>query len=252
MNRGFSMYDYFEIQAKVGITKHMGGLKATKELLEMCRVDDSDYVLVVGSGNGVSAIKIHRMTGCSVVGIDISEDMVERSREKVENGVEFLLGDAENINFSHDTFDVVISESVTAFTDKIRSISEYHRVLKEGGYLGLNEVTWMINPPLEVKNYYQRFMGLKPENREGWLSYMNGAGFKDITSSVSAMSQWKQVAGDLELQSMDFFRIWTRFFQLYLNDREYRRSIHQLAREVLRMPHGLSHYFGYGLYVGSK
>jgi arsenite methyltransferase len=246
------MYDYFEIQAKVGITKHMGGLKATRELLEMCRVDDSDYVLVVGSGNGVSAIKIHRMTGCSVVGIDISEDMVERAREKLETGVEFIVSDAENINFPHNTFDIVISESVTAFTDKMRSISEYHRVLKNRGYLGLNEITWMINPPLEVKEYYQRFMGLKAETKEGWLSYIDGASFKDIKNSVSAVSQWKQVAGDLEMQSMDFFRIWTRFFQLYLNDREYRRSIHQLARDVLRMPHEFSHYFGYGLYVGKK
>jgi hypothetical protein len=49
------MYDYFEIQSKIGITKHVGGLEATRKLLKWCKVDDSDYVLVVGSGNGVSA-----------------------------------------------------------------------------------------------------------------------------------------------------------------------------------------------------
>lgn len=27
----FTMYDYFGIQAKIGLTKHIGGLKATKE-----------------------------------------------------------------------------------------------------------------------------------------------------------------------------------------------------------------------------
>ncbi|BDZ70468.1 class I SAM-dependent methyltransferase [Methanobacterium petrolearium] len=70
------MYDYFGIQAQIGITKHMGGLEATQKLLKWCEIDNSDHVLVIGSGNGVSAIKIHEMTGCNVLGIDLSEDMV--------------------------------------------------------------------------------------------------------------------------------------------------------------------------------
>ena len=168
--RGFSIHDYFEIQAKIGITKHMGGLKATRELLEMCRVDDSDHMLVVGS---VTESLLSRLSNdwLQCGGYWYIWRYGEKIWEKLESGVEFILGDAENINFQHDAFDVVISESVTAFTNKSRSITEYHRVLKDGGYLGLNEVTWMINPPIEVKNYYQRLMGLKAETREGWLSY---------------------------------------------------------------------------------
>jgi ubiquinone/menaquinone biosynthesis C-methylase UbiE len=236
----------------VGITKHMGGLEATRELLKLCKVDDSDYLLVLGSGNGVSAIKIHRMTGCRVVGIDISKDMVERAREKLEPGVEFVVGDAENIDFPDNTFDVVISESVTGFTDKTRSIPEYHRVLKDGGYIGLNEVTWLEDPSPEMDAYCQRVMGLVAESRDGWISLLKAAGFKDITSSLKTMSQWKQLVGDLELQSMDFLRIWGRFFHLYLHEGEYRKSVHQLAWEALHIPRGFSRYLGYGLYTGIK
>jgi ubiquinone/menaquinone biosynthesis C-methylase UbiE len=246
------MYGYFGIQEKIGITKHMGGLKATKELLEMCRVDESDYVLVVGSGNGVSAIKIHRMTGCKVLGIDISEEMVERDREKREPNVEFLVGNAENLKFPHNTFDVVISESVTAFTNKNKSISEYYRVLKDGGYIGLNEVTWLINPSPQVRDFYQKLMGLKAETRNSWMSYLMEIGFKEVTSTVSTINQWQQLIGDLELQSMDFFRIWGRFFHLYLFEAEYRRAVHQLAWNALHIPSGFSRYFGYGLYTGRK
>jgi ubiquinone/menaquinone biosynthesis C-methylase UbiE len=230
----------------------MGGLEATRKLLELCRVDNSDHVLVVGAGNGVSAIKIHQFTGSMVTGVDISEDMVKKAMEKVEPGVEFIVGDAENLKFPDNTFDVVISESVTGFTNKSRSISEYYRVLKNGGYLGLNEVTWKFNPSHEIKDYYRRLMGIEPESREGWLSYLKEAGFKDITSSVSAMNLWKQLLGDLELQSMDFFRIWGRFFKLYLVEPEYRKSVHRLAWEALHIPRGLNRYFGYGLYVGQK
>ena len=77
------MYGYFEMQAKVGITKHMGGLEATRKLLELCQVEKSDQVLVVGSGNGFSTIRIQEFTGSRVTGIDLSEDMVARAQEKL-------------------------------------------------------------------------------------------------------------------------------------------------------------------------
>jgi arsenite methyltransferase len=246
------MYDYFEIQAKIGVTKHMGGLKATKKLLKLCHVDDSKHVLVIGSGNGVSAIKIHQFTGCKVTAIDISQEMVERAREKEIPDVEFMQGDAENIKFHDNTFDVVISESVTGFTNKAISISEYYRVLKTGGYLGLNEVTWMSNPPNEIKDYYRSLMGINPESKDGWSSLMDKSGFRDINATVITMNAWKQVMDDLELQSMDFFRIWGRFFSLYIEDHKYRISVHWLLRAALHIPWGFNSYFGYGLYIGKK
>lgn len=205
------MYGYFEIQAKVGITKHMGGLDATKKLLNLCQVEKSDHLLVVGSGNGVSAIKIHEFSGSRVTGVDISGEMVQRAREKGIPEVEFQLGNAENLSFPDKTFDVVISESVTGFTNKQRSISEYYRVLKGGGRVGLNEVTWIGNPSSETKDYYQRVMGIKPEPEEGWQTLLGNAGFKDVQGSVHAMNYRQQLMGDLELQSMDFFRIWCVF-----------------------------------------
>lgn len=246
------MYGYFEIQAKVGITKHMGGLQATKRLLELCQVEKSDHVLVVGSGNGVSAIKIQEFTGCRVTGIDLSPDMVERAREKQNPEVEFMVGNAENLLFPDETFNVILSESVTGFTNKPLSLSEYYRVLKNGGRVGLNEVTWRFNPSPEITDYYRRVMGINPESEEGWQSLLEEAGFKDIKCSVHAISYRQQVVGDLELQSMDFFRIWGRFFRLYLKDPEYRRSVHQLSREARHMPPGFNRYFGYGLYAGKK
>lgn len=249
------MYDYFEIQAKIGITKHMGGMEATRKLLKMCRVDKTDYVLVVGSGNGVYALKIQKMTGCKILGMDISEDMVLRAQEKLEpqeKKVEFQVGNAENLDFPDGTFDVVISESVTGFTDKNQSISEYYRVLKSGGYVGLNEVTWLLDPSPELDRYCKRVMGLVAETNEEWSHLLDKAGFKDIKSSTHVLSQWKQVKSDLELQSMDFFRIWGRFFKLYFKEPEYRRSVHNLTWEAMHLPRGFDRYFGYGIYVGRK
>lgn len=44
------------------------------------------------------------------------------------------------MEFDDDGFDAVISEFVTVFLDKLRAFSEYFRVLRTGGYAGINEL----------------------------------------------------------------------------------------------------------------
>ena len=69
---------FFDFAAEIGLTKHMGGLKATEELIELCRIGEGSYVLDVGCGAGQTACYIAKTHGCSVMGVDISERMVER------------------------------------------------------------------------------------------------------------------------------------------------------------------------------
>ena len=71
---------YLDFQAEVGITKHVGGFAATDELLSLCHIADAKEVLNVGCGIGVGSAYIARKFGCRVVGVDISEKMIEWSR----------------------------------------------------------------------------------------------------------------------------------------------------------------------------
>ena len=138
---------YFDLQASWGLTKHMGGLEATRTLLEACHIDTASYVLDVGCGVGITACYLATDYGCNVVGVDLSELMVERSKERatrknVEDRVEFEIGDAHDLPFKAGVFDAVICESVVAFSkDKQKVIREYARVAKSGGCVGINEVT---------------------------------------------------------------------------------------------------------------
>ena len=68
---------YLDMQAYVGITKHNGGRAATDELLSFCHIENAREVLNVGYGIGISSAYIARKHGCRVVGVDISEKMIE-------------------------------------------------------------------------------------------------------------------------------------------------------------------------------
>ena len=114
--------DFFDFAAKVGLTKHLGGLVATEELIELCHIGEGKYILDVGCGAGVTPSYIAKRYGCKVVGVDISEGMIERSREMakregVADRAEFRVADAQDLPFEDDLFDAIITESVTSFPD---------------------------------------------------------------------------------------------------------------------------------------
>ena len=70
---------YFELQAYVGTTKHMGGFESTQELIEQCHLCKGTYVLDVGCGVGATACHLAKTYGCQVVGVDLRDSMVARS-----------------------------------------------------------------------------------------------------------------------------------------------------------------------------
>lgn len=127
---------------------HAGGLKATDELLEMCRTNEKSNLLDVGCGSGFTACQIAKKYNCHVVGIDISETMVARSKERARKEnltkVEFQVADVTQLPFEDQSFDVVIMESFLNILGKAdiikRALDEISRVTKSGGRVGANEL----------------------------------------------------------------------------------------------------------------
>lgn len=250
---------YFVLQASWGMTKHVGGLKATRQLIELCHINQDKYVLVVGCGVGATPCYLAKTYGCRVVGVDLSEGMIDRSnerakREGVEDRLEFRVADAQNLPFEDAVFDAVICESVNAFIEnKQRAINEYVRVIKPGGYVGLNEGTWIKTPPPALVDYLTRTMsGEFLTCNNGWKELLEGSGLRETVALVhktNALSQWID-----EMRQFEFFeplRAWSRFSYLFIKSPTCRR----FTKEALTFPRSIFsffQYFGYGIYVGRK
>ena len=250
---------YFELQAYWGLTKHMGGLGATRELIEACHINKDSYVLDVGCGVGITTCYLADEYGCRVVGLDLSEMMVKRSKERakrknVADKVEFKVGDAQDLPFKDGVFDVVICESVIAFSrDKQKAISEYARVTRPGGYVGLNEVTWVETPPPELVDYLSRALGpAKFLTCNGWRDLLEKAGLTDIAARAYKTNALRQWANEIrQMNPGDFLRAWGKFVSLifrYPVVRKWMKEISVPPTSVFR----IFRYFGYGIYVGRK
>lgn len=252
---------FFDFAAEVGLTKHIGESEATIELLSLCHIKKDKHLLDVGCGVGVTPVMIARKYGCRMTGVDISEGMVVRSRERASRAqltdkVEFLVADAQDLPFSDNSFDAVITESVTAFPEnKQKAVNEYVRVTKPGGYVGLNESTWLkVPPPPELLQWVSQEVGVNasPLSSDEWMLLLKNAGLKEIqvkTNEINVKNEAKGLFRRYGFAGM--MGVMYRMLSLYVKNPSYRAFVKKLKKEGVT-PKNLDKYFGYGLYVGQK
>lgn len=104
-----------------------------QNLMESGRLQLCARVLEVGCGTGNYITAIQEALGCTCLGIDPSREMLARARaDHARAG--FEPGQAENIPFGANTFDLVFSVDVIHHVeDRPASYREAFRVLKPGG-----------------------------------------------------------------------------------------------------------------------
>jgi arsenite methyltransferase len=252
---------FFDFAAEVGLTKHFGGLDGTQKLVELCHIRDGSAVLDVGCGVGVTACFLAKNYNCRVVGVDVRAKMVERSedrarREKVDDWVEFKVADAQDLPFEDGLFDIVITESVTCFPeDKQKTVNEYARVTRSGGYVGLAESTWLkVPPPPELITWVSQDVGacVQPLTAGEWMGLLKNAGLRDIAKQIypiNAKQEAKLLLRRYRLAGM--ITIILRTMRLYFRNPAYRDFVKSVNQGGL-VPDNISEYFGYGMYVGRK
>ena len=116
-------------------------------------------VLSVACGTGELELYLAEEYGCTVMGIDISKELVTRAKHKaasrgLEHLVQFAEGDGNSLVFDSETFDVVFcSGALYAFHE--RGIPELFRVLTYGGKGGIIETVWTRETvPSDVRRFW--------------------------------------------------------------------------------------------------
>lgn len=112
-------------------------------LVKHAHIKRGDRVLDVGCGTGVVAITA-AMHGAQVKGLDLSHHLLERAHWNAELAnlpIEFTEGDAEDLPYKDEEFDVVVSQFGHMFAPRPEVVtSEMLRVLKPGGTIAFS--TW--------------------------------------------------------------------------------------------------------------
>lgn len=194
----------------------IGGIKSTENVLEMSHISKGQQVLLIGCGQGNTAIHIAKNYGCKVVGIDIAEYMIKKAKERLETEsedtqklVNFELGDAYNLEFEDETFDMVVCEFVAQFLDLDKAFKEFSRILRSRGHIALNEMFKMDDIPDEkqelvefTEEKFSEAIGLdfKLNPPSVWKRWLKDASFSEIeieehSDHVKLSDGVKQIGG---------------------------------------------------------
>ncbi|MBW2444030.1 MAG: methyltransferase domain-containing protein [Deltaproteobacteria bacterium] len=110
-------------------------------------IHPGDIVVDVGSGSGFDSLIASKMVGPEgkVIGIDMTDEMLNKARSGAEAmgaaHAEFRKGFAESLPLPDGYADVVISNGVLNLTpDKVKTLSEWARILKPGGRLYIGDI----------------------------------------------------------------------------------------------------------------
>jgi SAM-dependent methyltransferase len=244
--------EYLDFQAIVGITKHMGGLAATRELLGLCHVDEAREVLEVGCGIGVGPANLALGHDCRVVGVDRSPQMIEWARRRArEHGVaervELLVADATDLPFDDGRFDVAYAESVLGFVgDRAAALREMARVVRPGGHVGINESIWTEQPTPEVAELAAS-LDVEVLDADAWRTLCRDAGLHDLVVRLRRVDPAVEVRNRLRWVGLPWaVRAWGRTLRLLAERPESRAQLRSFYGQ------GLAAFgsIGYGLFVG--
>ena len=112
-----------------------------KKVSRIAKESHPRNILDIATGTGDIALELANIEGAKIIGLDISEKMLEIGKKKITNQnlsdkIDLVIGDAENLSYSNDSFDIItIGFGVRNFQNLIKGLNESKRVLKETGKL---------------------------------------------------------------------------------------------------------------------
>jgi arsenite methyltransferase len=140
-------YETDAVALLLGESYHPGGLALTRRLARALELQAGQTVLDVACGPGATACLLAGEFGVEVEGIDLGPSSLARARalaaeRGLDGRVHFHLGDAERLPFEADVFDAVVCEcAFCTFPDKATAATQFARVLRPGGRVGITDVT---------------------------------------------------------------------------------------------------------------
>jgi len=126
-------------------------------ILSATRARPDAHILDIGVGTGRFTLPLLER-GYSVTGIDISEQMMQHLRAKVEHDARLtlLLADAQALPLPDTSVDVVMAMQVLHLIPQWRTVlKEARRVLKQSGFLVVGSNQALPSPPTDIRRQWR-------------------------------------------------------------------------------------------------
>lgn len=201
--------DSYDSRSK-GYDNHVWAREWSQQLVDFMPPEPGENVLDIACGSGNVAFYIADTVGPegSITGIDISQGMIRRCNEKLEESghtnMVFVYGDAEHLDFPVNHFDrMYCSAGLYWMINPLAALRHWYELLKPGGWLGFtawpgNSFVWGDGIRRVLRKYgidqtVHEFTGTEEKTRE----LVDLAGYVNTRLRVVKRGRW-MAAKDLK------------------------------------------------------
>ena len=197
-----------------------------KKALSLLKKDNPKKILDIATGTAdVAILAANILSPEKIIGIDISDGMLELGRKKITNlnlqdTIELLQGDSEAIQFEDDSFDAVtVSFGVRNFQHLENGLNEIKRVLRKGGKIVILEFSRPSMPG--IQQLYKIYMSVLAPGIGKLFSNNRGA-YQYLNDSVQKFPEGKDfinVLDSIGFNNTSFKRLSLGICSIYIGEK---------------------------------
>ena len=127
-------------------------IKWRNKVVDLVAKTNPENILDIATGTGDLAISLASTSAKEIIGLDISDGMLEVGRQKINHKsldklISMVIGDSEDLPFEDNTFDAItVAFGVRNFEHLEKGLAEILRVLKPNGIFVILETSVPTNP----------------------------------------------------------------------------------------------------------
>jgi len=170
------------------------------EILKRYTKDDINIIVDIGCGTGNST-KVCTNFANKVIGIEPSEDMLNKAKEKENDKLIFQKGLGNNTGLGSNIADIVICSQAFHWMEPTSTISEISRILKKGGVFAVIDADWLpvIDLRLEKLNKDLRNLTINLEKCEDTVIYPQSQHLNNLINS-NQFEFCREICFDVEFE----------------------------------------------------
>ena len=140
-------------------------IKWRNKVVDLVAKTQPEEILDIATGTGDLAISLTDTSAKRIVGLDISDGMLEVGRQKIatkklDGIISMVIGDSEDLPFEDNSFDAItVAFGVRNFETLEKGLAEIYRVLKPNGIFVILETSVPTKTPFKQGyNFYSKFI----------------------------------------------------------------------------------------------
>jgi len=133
----------------------------TQKAFELIPKINQPKILDIGCGPGMQTIKLAKMSGGEVIGIDIFKQYLDQfqeliNKENLQDRVKAVKQSMTDIKYPEESFDIIWAEGSIFIIGFEKGLNEWKKYIKKGGYLAVHEMAWLKDdPPKEIYDFWE-------------------------------------------------------------------------------------------------